>query len=112
MRKIEEQMVDAVKAGGGWKCANTAVRFGARDCVEVFLHGNLIAQIDPSGGIPVQFTLAGWNTTTTRSRVNALLRAFSQRAARVSTCQGQAQLRIFGDAPSVRPIAADEWVTA
>ena len=74
MRQIEKEMRNAVanamNNGKDWKKGNTAVYslFGA---VFVSLHGNLIYQIDKvtKNG---KFTLAGWNTPTTRSRLNAL----------------------------------------
>lgn len=109
MRKIEQQMIEAVKAGGGWKSGNTAVRFGARDCVEVVLHGSVIAQIDPSGGIPMRWTLAGWNTTTTRSRINALCRAFAHGKG-VTVKRGQAYAVVGPN--HLRAVGSDEWVRA
>ena len=75
MRKIEAKMVAAVLAGGRMKDGNTEVVTGAslfacQIVTSVYLHGNLIAQ---NGGKGWGINLRGWNTPTTRSRVNALL---------------------------------------
>ena len=69
MRKIEEAMCAAVKERRDWKSGNTEV-VNAYWCVNVYLHGNLIYREYLDG--TVEFTLAGWNTVTTRSRLNAL----------------------------------------
>ena len=53
---------------------NTSVsidRSGERPVAEVRLHGNLIARI---GDGFMQLSSAGWETVTTKSRLNALLR--------------------------------------
>lgn len=81
MRKVEQQMVVAVRrlldsdaTARGWKSGNTVVELEASDRVVVYLHGNLIARITAS---QIDVTLAGWNTPTTRSRINALLNEFA-----------------------------------
>ena len=75
MRQIEKDMVDALFAGKAWRGKNTEVRptdYGNR---VVSLHGNQIASLDlTDADNPVlNMTLAGWNTPTTRSRLNAIL---------------------------------------
>lgn len=79
MRKIEEWMIDAIKNGESTpartfdaKRANTRVHH-VIGRVEVQLHGHTIARID---GDRAEFNLCGWNTSTTRSRINALAREF------------------------------------
>lgn len=68
MRKIEKEMLSAVRNGFNMSKQNTVVTH--RDGVtRVYLHRNLIYK--RVEGIEV-FTLAGWNTVTTRSRLNAL----------------------------------------
>ena len=57
-----------------WKRANMAIKrakqtFSDEPVVNVYLHGHLIAHIWADGWT---WTLAGWNTKTTRSRINAL----------------------------------------
>lgn len=69
MRKIEETMCEAVKAHKNWTCNNTRV-VNVSGVSHVYLHDNLIAiMVDEKHG---KFTLAGWNTPTTRSRLRAL----------------------------------------
>lgn len=68
MRKIEEAMCAAVSARENWKEGNTQVEnFGSE--VTVSLHGSPIYRIVDGCRY---FTLAGWNTMTTRRRLNAL----------------------------------------
>lgn len=69
MRQIEKQMLKAVKNGSSMVVGNTQVVQGDGYC-DVFLHGNHIARIFTDGR--GEFTLAGWDTPTTRSRLNAL----------------------------------------
>ena len=69
MRKIEKRMLAAVCNGVSMACGNTRV-----ECVNgvshVYLHGNCIAIVNQN--MYGQFCLAGWNSNTTRSRLNAL----------------------------------------
>lgn len=71
MRKIEAQMNAAIEAGTNWKSGNTSVTMSG-DVAEVRLHGNLIAEIGE--GFITLFD-GGWQTTTTKSRLNAILAA-------------------------------------
>lgn len=74
MREIEQQMCRAIRAGKAqWVSGNTRVRRDETG-VYVYLHGNLIAHGDSTRGW--KFRLAGWNTPTTRSRINALASEF------------------------------------
>ena len=79
MRVIERKMIAAIRDGRSMRDGNTVVEANSNGASwRVLLHGNLIA----AGGTDTfSFTLAGWNTPTTRSRVNALLRAFTPSAA-------------------------------
>lgn len=84
MRKIEQQMLNAVKAKADkWINNNTAVFFiSAResgnpfgDRSEIYLHGNLIAEYWHDLPVPLEVdtgTLARWSTPTTKSRLRAL----------------------------------------
>ena len=93
MRQIEKDMLAAIaRKDQSWNQANTAV-YIVGDCVEVFLHGHLIAARDGW-----RFNLCGWNTPTTRSRLNAL-------GCRVSTKAGQPH--VMG-----RAVPADGWFEA
>ena len=68
MRKIEEKIAYAVRMKKNCGCGNTTVECSNGN-VWVRLHGNLIYK--EFEGVK-SFTLAGWNTVTTRSRLNAL----------------------------------------
>ena len=69
MRKIERLMNDAITNERDWQLDNTMV--SNKDGVSfVFLHGNCIAQI---GDTFVRLFDGGWQTNTTKSRLNAIL---------------------------------------
>ena len=65
MRKITRYAAIAFRGGDNWSLGNTTVCDGA-----MYLHGNKIAERREDG---VYCTLAGWNTPTTRERLNGLL---------------------------------------
>lgn len=92
-RKIELQMIAAIRdtltdsgfEGCYWKSANTSVwqgHSGTRGTyshdrwIEVILHGTVVALIEPNVRRVSLYT-GGFNTTTTRSRINAVLREFA-----------------------------------
>lgn len=58
MRKIEKEMLDAVKNRKNWKKANTEVTFNSDNSSRVLLHGNQIAVLADNNNI--LFSLAGW----------------------------------------------------
>ena len=99
MRKIEAQMVMAVRdqlngtRTKEWRSGNTCVRsvFDAQlgPVVVVELHGNEIAQFTNGGMLKI--TDAGWQTVTTKSRLNALLSCFYA-GQRLSQIKGQWRL--------------------
>ena len=70
MRKIERQMNAAITREVDWKCANTEVR-NVDGVSQVFLHGNLIAEV---GDTWLKLFDGGWQSNTTKSRLNAILR--------------------------------------
>ena len=70
MRKIEALMIAAVKSHKAWKSGNTEVTLSAKDGLpNVYLHGNLIASVTKNG---LLINDCGWQTVTTKSRLNAL----------------------------------------
>ena len=70
MRKIEQQMCDAVQSNKDWKCKNTSVHFDPETGVSIVrLHGNKIAEVSDND---MTIFDGGWQTTTTKSRLNAL----------------------------------------
>ena len=74
MRKIEEQMNTAIRYRRNWAGSNTMVRV-YKEVVEVFLHGNHIASVDTATNDLTLFD-GGWQSVTTKSRLNALLDEF------------------------------------
>jgi len=73
MRKIEAQMNAAIANSIDWQSGNTRVEFDADDCVSrVYLHNNHIATI---GEDSVQLFDGGWQSNTTKSRLNAICNA-------------------------------------
>ena len=73
MRKIERQMNFAISNKGNWSSSNTQVSFNdSTNCSSVFLHGHNIATVDHSTNA-VKVSSCGWQTVTTKSRLNAIL---------------------------------------
>ena len=90
MRKLETNMNNAIRAKKNFSSSNTTVQtftfFNSKDvyCEEskVFLHGNHIANVFDdvvNGDVKkvVQLFDGGWQTVTTKSRLNALLDEFA-----------------------------------
>ena len=69
MRKIERLMNDAITAGKDFKSGNTQV-VTIEDVSFVYLHGNHIASV---GNDFLQLFSGGWQSVTTKSRLNAIL---------------------------------------
>ena len=73
MRKIERAMNFAISNKGNWSSSNTQVTFNdSTNCSSVFLHGHRIATFDHSTNA-VKVSSCGWQTVTTKSRLNAIL---------------------------------------
>ena len=71
MRKIERQMNAAILNNQNWQSGNTAVTFDPEtNESKVYLHGNHIATI---GDTFVQIFDGGYQSNTTKSRLNAIL---------------------------------------
>lgn len=73
MRKIEAKMLQAIHRGNDFKLDNTEV-IVLNDARFVYLHGNLIATVTRN---EVTVEDAGWESNTTKSRLNAILRGFT-----------------------------------
>ena len=69
MRKIESELIQAFRLGRSFKSQNTTLENTDHGQV-VRLHGNKIAQLD---GTNLYLSSAGWETATTKSRLNAIL---------------------------------------
>lgn len=64
MRKVTSQIAAAFKSGKGRTIGNTRT-----DGQSVWLHGNKIVERRSDG---VYFNACGWNTPTTRERINGI----------------------------------------
>ena len=63
----------AISNKGNWSSSNTQVTFNdSTNCSSVFLHGHQIATVDHSTNA-VKVSSCGWQTVTTKSRLNAIL---------------------------------------
>ena len=74
MRKIEMMMNSAIRYRKNFSSGNTMVR-AYRHCVDVYLHGNHIASLDTASHA-LTLKDGGWQSNTTKSRLNALLEEF------------------------------------
>ena len=95
MRKIEEQMLHAIRYGKNWHGGNTSVEwthnsptFGGSQAV-IRLHGNRIGIYQPSSGTLNISDGEGWRTATTKSRLNALLTLIKGRRLNVFEWKGE-----------------------
>jgi hypothetical protein len=71
MQKIESQMNAAITNSKDWKSGNTEVT-NIDGVSYVYLHGNKIAEV---GNSFIRLFDGGWQSNTTKSRLNALLSA-------------------------------------
>lgn len=72
MNRIDRDAARAFWSGTRFSRNNTKVTVYKNIVVRLYLHGNLIAIRRTDRGW-VMVTLAGWNTPTTRARLNAVL---------------------------------------
>ena len=71
MRKIEREMNAAISNNVNWQKDNTSVTFDAETGEsKVYLHGNHIADV---GDNYIRLFDGGWQSNTTKSRLNAIL---------------------------------------
>ena len=74
MRKIEQQMCAAVQSNKNWQSANTSVHFDPETGVSVVrLYGNKIAEVSDND---MTIFDGGYQSNTTKSRLNALCEYF------------------------------------
>lgn len=84
MRKIEKDMIAAIREGKDFSSGNTAVRIyrtldekATVARIQVLLHGKEIASFLPRlDGIHVLLSDGGYRSATTKSRLNAITQAF------------------------------------
>jgi len=74
MRKIEKQMCQAVQQNINWSSANTTVTIDKEtNTSSIYLHGNLIATVTDND---MTIYDGGYQSVTTKSRLNALCEEF------------------------------------
>ena len=74
-------MNNAISNNKNWQSANTAVTFDEETNLStVFLHGNKIAEV---GDTFIRLFDGGWQTNTTKSRLNAILSEHGEMGDRV-----------------------------
>ena len=99
MRKVTEQTAVAFRRGESKAVGNTMT-----NGTHYYLHGNLIAYKNYGG---LMLTLAGWNTVTTRERLNGILNVFGVKA-RFSQ-KDYAPVFVFGDDKPIK-IESDQII--
>ena len=73
MRKIETQMNRAIVNKNDWSNSNTFVEYNSNtNCSTVVLHRTAIAVYDHNTNA-VKLSSCGWQSVTTKSRLNAIL---------------------------------------
>ena len=80
MRKIESQMCSAISNCQDWKSTNTEVITQQNGVSAVYLHGSKIAEI---GDDYLTLFDGGYQSKTTKSRLNALLYTFGYTCGQV-----------------------------
>ena len=76
MRKLEKQMNSALLRKTNWAGSNTTVSYNEfTNCSSIFLHGHQIATLDHHTNA-LKLSSCGYQTVTTKSRLNALLSEF------------------------------------
>ena len=104
MRKIEQLMNEAITDSKDWASGNTSV-YTTGGFTSVFLHGNEIARITHDG---VALNNKGWQTATTKSRMNAILK---EHGAGDYVCQKKYQWFIFdGLTKELKEFPSNEWL--
>jgi len=106
MRNIEKNSAVALYESKGFRGGNTVVTKEG-----VWLHGNQIVRITTEGNLKdstlVQFNLCGWDTPTTRARINGVLEIFEGKMS-LKKIKGQTYLVDYMDKTQM-PIDSDQW---
>jgi len=107
MRKIETQMCDAIQNNKDWKLKNTQV-ITIEGVSFVYLHGNQIATIDEDS---MTIYDGGYQSTTTKSRLNALCDYFCVDGECVYQKDFQWYVRLFVGAINGKNVYKNETFT-
>ena len=111
MRKIEQQMIAAIKGKRNWSSGNTSVHYSEDyKSSTVYLHGNLIAIVYENDA---ELFDAGYKTVTTKSRLNAICREFGVPGEGIFQKDFQWYVhKLIGHSPVTGKIFnSDDWTT-
>jgi len=72
MRKITRDSINAFMNDRNFKRQNMEVRINPNNQTELVLHGNVIAYRHPDLNRTISITNCGWETTTTKERLNGI----------------------------------------
>jgi len=109
MRKIESQMCAAIHSNIDWQNANTSVHFDPETGVSVVrLHGNKIAEVSDND---MTIFDGGYQSITTKSRLNALCNEFCVDGERVFQKDFQWYVRLFVGAINGKNVYKNETFT-
>jgi hypothetical protein len=75
MRKIELEVLEALRNKTNMKSDNTEVIVSDAGNIKVLLHGSPIVRIEDNEKT-IFVSLAGWNTTVTRGRINLVMNKY------------------------------------
>jgi hypothetical protein len=89
MRKIEEQILNAIRQGQNFEGGNTEVVVSDKGNMQVLLHGSVIVRIENNQN-DIFVSLANWNTNITRSRINIALDFYG--VSRVGNVKGAPEI--------------------
>ena len=78
MRKVTKNAINAFKADNKFSGSNTSV-LTYKSGTQLILHKNIIAESKRTGEVAI--SLSGWNTVTTRERLNGILKAYNRQYA-------------------------------
>ena len=111
MRKIEQQMIAAIKGKRNWSSGNTSVHYSEEyQSSAVYLHGNLIAVVYKNDA---ELFDAGYKTVTTKSRLNAICQEFGVPGEGIFQKDFQWYVhKLIGQSPVTGKVFnADDWST-
>ena len=109
MRKIESQMCAAIHNNQNWSNANTTVHFNEEENVSIVrLHGNKIAEVTDD---TMTIFDGGYQSTTTKSRLNALCTEFCVTGEGVFQKDFQWYIRLFVGAINGKNVYKNETFT-
>ena len=103
-------MIAAINSSKNWQSANTSVHFNEESNISIVrLHGNKIAEVTDDS---MTIFDGGWQTTTTKSRLNALCSEFCITGEGVFQKNFQWYVRLFVGAINGKQVYKTEEFTS